>query len=80
MPTHDPPAPPRLLTRRALARRLGYSTRTLDRDRAEGRVPDPVRGNGKHPRWLESEVEAWIAAGLPDRVTWARLRAARKFR
>lgn len=37
-------------------------------------VPASLPRPGKNPRWLEAEIEAWIAAGMPDRDTWERLK------
>jgi len=75
IPGPDPQAPVEtLLTRHQLARLLGCSARTLDRDRAAGLIPDPLPRPGKNPRWLASEIHAWLAAGTPDRDTWDRLK------
>jgi predicted DNA-binding transcriptional regulator AlpA len=50
------------------------TVRTWD---AAGKLPAPVRIGGRVV-WRVSEIGAWLAAGAPDRETWAALRAARK--
>jgi predicted DNA-binding transcriptional regulator AlpA len=39
-----------------------------------GRTPLPVRLGIRRPVYLISELEAWLAAGAPDRLTWQKLR------
>ena len=34
-----------------------------------GKTPQPIR-IGRSLRWRASELNAWIAAGCPDRSTW----------
>jgi hypothetical protein len=67
-----------LLTRQQLSLLLGRSTRQLDRDRAAGLVLNPVTKPPKNPRWLAAEVHRWIAAGLPTRDQWDRIRSKQK--
>jgi hypothetical protein len=66
-----------LLTRHDLAALLRISLRTLDRQRAAGEVLEPLAGPGQ-PRWLASEVVAWIAAGRPRAEAWRRVRRVRR--
>lgn len=66
-----------LLTRRDLAAVLRISSRTLDRMRSAGRIPDPLAGPGQ-PRWNAGDVDAWIAAGRPSADVWRRLHARRR--
>lgn len=68
---------PRLLTRRDFAAWLRVSTRTLDRLRAGGQIPDPLAGPGL-PRWDADDVAAWLKAGRPAADAWRRLRARRR--
>jgi predicted DNA-binding transcriptional regulator AlpA len=68
-PGPDPPGPPLLLSVRDLARLLGRSVPSLDRDDAAGRLPAPVRLGGSK-KWRTDEIVAWVAAGCPDRKAW----------
>jgi predicted DNA-binding transcriptional regulator AlpA len=43
---------------------------------SSGRTPLPVRLGTRRPVYLIAELEAWLAAGAPDRATWQRLRRA----
>ena len=36
---------------------------------AAGKLPKPIR-LGRSVRWPVFEIEAWLAAGAPDRETW----------
>lgn len=56
MPTTDAP----LLTARAIAQRLGISTRTLWRWIEAGRFPQPARLSRKTLRWSAEAVEDWL--------------------
>ncbi len=60
---------------RTLGRTLGLSLRTIRAMDAAGKLPRPVQLNGHSVRWVVSEIEAWLAAGAPDRSTWEVLRA-----
>lgn len=53
-----------------LARRLGVSLRHIRRLDSAGKLPTPIR-LGRSVRWPVVEIEAWLAAGAPDRVTWS---------
>jgi predicted DNA-binding transcriptional regulator AlpA len=54
---------------------LSRSVASLERDQAAGRLPAPVYVGGSR-RWRRAEVEAWVAAGCPERVRWEEIRAA----
>ena len=54
-----------LLPRRRCAELLALSTRTFDRMRSAGLIPQPVELRGKTKRWSRVELDAWIAAGCP---------------
>lgn len=41
---------------------------------ASGRTPLPVRLGTRRPVYLIAELEAWLKAGAPDRVTWMRFK------
>jgi predicted DNA-binding transcriptional regulator AlpA len=66
---------PLLIDIRDLAGLLSRSVPSLERDQAAGRLPDPVR-IGRSKFWRKAEVEAWVAAGCPDRARWAAVRVA----
>ncbi len=65
--THEPP--PMLLDRPALACTLGVSLRSIDKLRARGGLPGPLR-LGRSVRWRRDEIAAWLAAGAPPRDVW----------
>ena len=52
-----------------LAELLGLSVRTIRRLDACGKVPQPVKIGGA-VRWRREEIDAWLAAGCPDRDKW----------
>jgi predicted DNA-binding transcriptional regulator AlpA len=62
------------LSAASLARRLECSVRTLRRWDSSGRLPSPVRIGGRCVRWPVPEIEAWLAAGAPDRKTWGMMK------
>ena len=63
--------PALLLTAGELARELRCSVKTIDRLQSTGKLPSPQKLGGSR-RWRRSEIEAWIAAGMPDLAQWAR--------
>lgn len=63
------PPQPLLIGRSELARLLGRSVPSIDRDDAAGRLPQPVRIGG-HKKWRRAEIEGWVVAGCPDRAAW----------
>ena len=54
-----------LWTRRDLAQRLAFSTRTISRMIANGSLPPPIVLN-RSPRWRPVDIEGWIAMGCPN--------------
>ena len=51
----------RLLRAREVCERIGFGATTLREWVNEGKFPQPIQLFGKgHPRFLESEVNAWI--------------------
>lgn len=58
-----------LLEAREAARLCGRSLRTWRTWDAGGLVPSPVR-IGRSVLWRRGELEAWVAAGCPDREAW----------
>jgi predicted DNA-binding transcriptional regulator AlpA len=69
---HRPPADhaePLLIDRAELARLLGRSVASIDRDDAAGRLPAALK-LGASKKWRRAEILAWTEAGCPDRATW----------
>lgn len=58
-PCHDVVEP--LLDQHALAALLHVKERTLRRMRSDGRVPEPIMLGTNKPRWLRTEIDAWLA-------------------
>jgi predicted DNA-binding transcriptional regulator AlpA len=56
----------RLLSSRAVAEILGLSCRTVHRLNSSALIIRPLRISGS-VRYLESELMAWIQAGMPKR-------------
>lgn len=43
-----------------------------------GKTPRPIRSLGiRCPRWLVSELRAWLESGAPERGAWERMKGAR---
>ena len=57
------------LTVRQVAKLLGVSVPTVWRRDSAGMIPRPVR-HGHCTRWLLADIEAWLATGCPDRITF----------
>ncbi len=53
-----------------LAAMLELSERTIRTMDAAGKLPKPIKLNGRSVRWSVAEIEAWLARGVPDRATW----------
>jgi predicted DNA-binding transcriptional regulator AlpA len=72
VPHVAPPAAALLLTAEDLARLLQLSGKTIKRMDQAGRLPRAVRlgERGHTKRWRRDEIDAWIAAGCPDRGKW----------
>ena len=87
LPLHTPmPDPPARIRRRLsplvvdasrLAKLLCAGIRTVRTWDAAGKLPAPIRIGGRVV-WRLNEIRAWLAAGAPDRETWAAIRAAQK--
>ena len=52
-----------------LADRFRVSLRHIRRMDSSGKLPRPIK-LGASVRWPVAEIEAWLAAGAPDRRTW----------
>jgi len=61
--------PEHLLKADEVGKMLNLSTRQVYRLEKEGKMPAAV-----HVRWLESEINAWLKAGTPDRQTWEKMK------
>ena len=66
---------PLALGRDAAAAALGISADLLDRMEQAGKIPAPIR-LGKRKLYSRTELEAWLAAGAPNRAVWERMRVA----
>lgn len=61
---------PLLLTALEAATMLKVELRTWRTWYAAGRIPEPVR-IGRKTFWRPDDLRGWVAAGCPDRATWA---------
>lgn len=68
---------PLVVDARWLAKLLTCGVRTVRTLDAAGKLPTPLRIGGRVV-WRVAEVRAWLAAGAPDRASWAAIRAAQK--
>lgn len=73
MPDPNPPdgAPqpePMLLDTAAVAALLGVHTRTVERLRASGRMPRPIKLGTKAVRWDRRDIQLWIDLRCPPTV------------
>lgn len=70
-PTPGPAVKPLLVSIDGLAVMLDRSKASLERDdnAKPARIPKPIRIGGS-VKWCVAEIEAWVAAGCPDRPTW----------
>jgi predicted DNA-binding transcriptional regulator AlpA len=59
----------KLLNAESVGEKLSLSKRTVFRLDSSGKIPAPVRINGS-VRWLQTDIESWIALGCPDRKTF----------
>ena len=65
----------KLLSTDAVSQILSLSKRTVHRLNSSGLIIKPLRISGS-VRYLESELLAWIKAGMPDRRTWEAMKNA----
>jgi len=59
----------KLLSTETVAQILSLSKRTIHRLNSAGLICRPLRISGS-VRYLESELMAWIKAGMPHRAEW----------
>lgn len=57
-----------------LAELLHMSARNVRRWRLEGKLPAPLPTGGRRLLWDRKELEAWVAARLPQRDQWEAMR------
>lgn len=75
---HNKHEEPVLITAAMLAEWLNVSERHIHNLRNDGKLPAPVL-LGRAVRWNAGEIQAWLAAGAPERKAWEAMRAlARK--
>ncbi len=65
----------KLLSSLSVSKILGLSCRTVHRLNSSGLIIKPLRISGS-VRYLESELMAWIEAGMPRRSEWQAMKAA----
>lgn len=70
------PIPRLALTAEEAAETIGIAVRTWWAWDRQGRVPEPDLRWGKVVRWRVATIDQWLAAGAPDRETWATLKQA----
>jgi predicted DNA-binding transcriptional regulator AlpA len=65
-----------LINSEDMREKLGRISRSLLwRLLQEGRIPQPLRLSKKIVRWRLSEIDDWIAAGMPKMDVWEKSRA-----
>lgn len=64
---------PNLLDCNKVAAMLGLTPRTIRGRKDRGALPAPTISKPPY-RWDRTEIEAWIAHGMPDRGEWERLK------
>ena len=62
VPAVDPHSGLRVLTVAEVARRFALSKSTIWRMVSDGRLPPPSKITGRRVGWMESDVDAWLAA------------------
>lgn len=76
---NDGASTPLLIDLKQLATLLSCGQSTLHRNRKADRLPAPIKLGGR-TLWRVQEIEAWVAAGCPDRKTWEAMQTAAKRR
>lgn len=59
-----------------LGQMLGLSRASVFAMHSAGKLPRPVRPTGRAPRWIVSDIEAWLHADCPPRDVWERLKVS----
>lgn len=68
---------PLVVDARRLAKLLCCGLRSIRTWDSAGKLPAPIRIGGRVV-WRVAEIRAWLAAGAPNRETWAAMCAAKK--
>ena len=53
---------------------IGVSVRKFHEMNSSGLIPAPVELGDRCPRWLKSELLAWMRHGAPSRARWVLMR------
>jgi predicted DNA-binding transcriptional regulator AlpA len=67
---------PEGLTAGRAATFVGVSVSKWHAMNSAGGCPSPIELGDRCPRWLRSELMAWLRRGAPSRVTWLQIREA----
>ena len=67
--TNENVGPPLAYSAQQLADRLDASLRHIRRLDSAGALPRPIR-LGRSTKFVAEEIESWLKAGAPDRITW----------
>lgn len=59
------------------ARFIGVSTSKFHSLNSSGMLPSPVELGDRCPRWIRTELRAWLLAGSPSRIKWNSIRDAK---
>jgi prophage regulatory protein len=65
------PGSSRIIDKRAVLARVPFGNTTLYEGVREGWFPRPLKLTSKSVGWLESEIDAWIAARAAERASTA---------
>jgi len=77
MKTEIEKEPVKLVGADQLAEMLSVSPRHIWRQRAAGKLPNPVKV-GECVRWLSSDIEAWLEMGCPSQRQFNTRKAAQR--
>lgn len=72
--------PCQTVSAKGLAKILCCTERTVRRWDSAGKIPQALRIGKRHVIWPVSEIQAWMAAGIPDRRRWNEMRGNRRER
>lgn len=53
-----------------LAALLGYERKKVERMNHNGELPLPVDPYARRPKWVRTEIKAWVKSGMPSRLKW----------
>lgn len=78
-----PNATPLAVDAKRLAAMLGLSVRTIRSMDSAGKLPRPVKLNGRAVRWVldgPTGIRSWLQAACPDRGAWGAMTSNRRDR